>query len=234
MHPSPFVHNPHRDRRFFVFDMFETLLSNKLGTVEPIFERLCTYYPGVRPSDISSCYHGLSRRFKETHSNMELSIDVLIRHLDGEFGFENDPASMEEPLLVETGIYGLADGADDALAYLKDNGYRIAVLSNTRYHSRTLRRMLELEGISEHVDEVVASADIGFRKPRQEAYKIVADSLGAEPSKCFFCGDNIDKDYYGPLAAGYAGAVHIDTAGDSRASYTVRSIGDLPDLFGTR
>ncbi|MCQ2085118.1 MAG: HAD family hydrolase [archaeon] len=233
MRQYPFVHNRDPSRRFFAFDMFETLVRNKKGTVEPIFETLCTYYPGIEPSDISHCYHTFSRGFKETHKNRELPIDEIIRHLDSTFGFNNDPVSMEKPLLRDNHIYGLGEDVKEVLEYLRRKEYRIAVLSNTRYHEFTLRGILEDEGISDLVDIVVTSADMGWRKPAPESYQAVLDALGAKASECFFCGDTASKDYYGPLAVGMKGAVLLDYKNEESENLVgkVDSIRKLPDLF---
>lgn len=231
MRQYPFFHRRDKDRRFFAFDMFETLVENRLGTVEPIFETLCTYYPGVEPSLVSHTYHMQTKEFKATHQNMELPINEIISNLDRVFGFDNDPSEMEKPLLRDTHIYDVCEGTERTLRYLKDNGYRIGVLSNTRYHSPTLRGMLEDCGISEYVDVVVASADIGYRKPHTEAYRAVLAELGADAKDCFYCGDNLSNDYFGPLSAGMRGAVHIDRKKEGGATHAIRDIGDLPSLF---
>ncbi|MCQ2079448.1 MAG: HAD-IA family hydrolase [archaeon] len=231
MRGETFHHYRDRAQRFFVFDMFGTLVINERNTVEPIFEVLCTYYPGVDPSDLSHAYHEFTREFKSTHSNMELSIDRIIERLDEVFGFHNDPDSMEDPLLRNTRLYTAAPGAEDLLRYLKDNGYRVGVLSNSRYHSRTIRGILEDEGLLGYIDEVVSSADIGFRKPHPEAYLDILRRMGAEPGKAYFAGDNIAKDYYGPLAVSFRGAVLISPEIAGQNLMRVDRIGDIIGLF---
>lgn len=231
MNSEAFHHFRDRSQRFFIFDMFGTLVLNERHTVEPIFETLCTYYPGVEPSKVSHTYHEFTREFKSTHSNMELGIDEIIRHLDSVFGFENDPDSMEDPLLRNNRLYTLAPGALELLRYLKENGYRIGVLSNTRYHSHTIRGILEDEGLLPYVDEVVCSADIGYRKPRPEAYLSILERMGAEPRRAYFAGDNLAKDYFGPLAVSFRGAVWISAEEAEENVLRVPRIGDIIGLF---
>ncbi len=62
---------------------------------------------------------------------------------------------------------------------------------------------------------------------------MAASALGAVPKDCYFCGDSDSNDYYGPLQAGFRGAVHIGD-GDPGIRYRVGRIGDLPSLFADR
>ena len=231
MRPNPFVHDRDKGRRFFAFDMFGTLAVNTAGTIQPIFEKMCTYYPGVPPEELDSAYIGIKKEFKSTHKNKELPLDAIIHMLDEKFGMENDPDAMEQPMLRFTHLYGPAPGAKDTLEYLRDNGYRIGVLSNTRYHHRTLEGMLEDFGLMGYIDKVVTSADLGIRKPDPYVYKDVSEELGGDLKHCFYCGDNAGKDYYGPLAAGMKGAVLIDPALEQPVHWKIGSIGELPSLF---
>lgn len=136
-------------------------------------------------------------------------------------------------MLRRTGNYTAADGAEDTLRHLKDRGYRIGVLSNSRFRSSSISGILEEEGLSGYVDVLISSADTGIRKPDPEQYHAAARALGADPKDCYFCGDSDSNDYYGPLQAGFRGAVYI---GEGRPGirYAVRRIGNLPSLFKDR
>ncbi len=176
-------------------------------------------------------YREQATAFRRTNSGLELPIDAVIGNLDAMFGFENDPGAMEGPRLRDTRLYGPASGSAAALGYLKDTGYRIGVMSNTRYHGAVIRGLLEDAGLAGSVDEIVTSADVGFRKPRAEAYAAIADRIGADWRDVLFCGDSLSNDYYGPLSARLRGAVHIDPT-SSAATWRIGSLGDLPGLFG--
>ena len=231
MRPDPFVHDRDTGRRFFAFDMFGTLVVNTIGTTQPIFDVMCTYYPGIDPDEIGAEYVRIKKEFKETHKNKELPIDTIIRRIDERFGTHNDPDEMEQPMLRHTRIYGPAPGAKETLGYLKDNGYRIGVMSNTRYHHTTLEGILEDYGMLGYIDRVVTSADLGIRKPEPFVYDSIAEALGGDVRHCFYCGDSDSKDYYGPLAAGMKGAALIDPEMKAPVRWKIRSIGDLPSLF---
>lgn len=234
MKQSPFVHRRDPSRMFFAFDMFGTLVVNTQGTVLPVFEALCSYYPGTDPKEVYRIYREQEAAFKATHRSMELPIDSVVANLDAVLGCETDTEGMEDRLLRGTHLFAAAAGSASTLSYLKDLGYTIGVLSNTRYHEPVIRRILEDSGLIGYIDEVVTSADIGYRKPRAEAYRAIVDRLGTVPGDCYFCGDSLSRDYYGPLSVRFKGAVHIDPSMSSTATWKVPSIGDVPGLFEHR
>lgn len=97
----------------------------------------------------------------------------------------------------------LADGAKELLTYLKTYGYKLAVLSNSIFSSETLKRYLNKFGLLPYFDEVISSADIGYRKPSKEAFNAVLDRFGVKANRdIYFIGNKIDKDYEGAKSAG--------------------------------
>ena len=97
----------------------------------------------------------------------------------------------------------LAVGAKSLLGYLFDRGYTLAVLSNSIFSSKTLKKYMAEFGIEQYFTEVVSSADIIYRKPSGEAFRFVLNALGVSPSpEIYFIGNKLDKDAMGALDAG--------------------------------
>ena len=128
-------------------------------------------------------------------------------------------------------MFQAIDGAVDTLRYFKDRGYRIGVLSNTTYRSSVVRGVLEDNGFDGLLDSVKSSADIGYKKPSDEAYSAIVESLGAEKHMCFFVGDTCLKDCKGPLDFGMRGAFLIDPESVGKKDYIVVDISEIPTLF---
>lgn len=230
-HHRPLVHAADPDDRFFVFDMFGTLVYNRFGNLDAVHDAFHSLYPESDEDALLFEYGRFDREFRDTHRNHEeCSIDMIIRHMDGKYGTETDIPRAEEHILVDTGTFVPVNGAERLLCYLKSHGYRIGVLSNTRYHGPAVRRILDDGGLGRYVDAVVTSADIGLKKPRPESYATVAERLGAPISRCFFAGDSVGNDYHGPIAAGMRSAVLV---GDPKSAgiLWVPGIGDIEDLF---
>ena len=73
---------------------------------------------------------------------------------------------------------------------LKDDGYRLAILSNNvREFATYWRSTVPLELF----DVVVDSCEEGIRKPDPEIYRRTADRLGVAPEACVFLDDSADN-----------------------------------------
>lgn len=73
------------------------------------------------------------------------------------------------------------------LVELKEAGFKVAIFSN---YTSDLREKIKSNGISELVDEVVISAEIGFQKPDKRAFEILFQKLEVLPDEVIFIDDS--------------------------------------------
>jgi putative hydrolase of the HAD superfamily len=99
------------------------------------------------------------------------------------------------------------DDAVPALRRVHDAGLVAAVLTNGDAAHQALK--LERVGLAEHLDVVVASDDLPAGKPDPRAYAAACEVLGVAPGDVLMVGNDVEKDYQGPLDAGL-GAVLLD------------------------
>jgi putative hydrolase of the HAD superfamily len=99
------------------------------------------------------------------------------------------------------------DDAVPALRRVHDAGLVAAVLTNGDAAHQALK--LERVGLAEHLDVVVASDDLPAGKPDPRAYTAACEILGVAPGDVLMVGNDVEKDYQGPLDAGL-GAVLLD------------------------
>lgn len=78
---------------------------------------------------------------------------------------------------------------------------RVGLCSNFT-HAPTARRILAESGLSEHLDAVVISEDVGLRKPRREIFDALLTGLGSDPAQTLHVGDNLEADVAGAAARG--------------------------------
>jgi putative hydrolase of the HAD superfamily len=103
----------------------------------------------------------------------------------------------------------LVDGAAQLLTGLKEDGYRIGLISNTgRTPGKTMRKVLEGYGLLDCFDAMTFSDEAGHIKPSPEIYRIALEELGARPDRTAHVGDNPLLDIYGAKACGMK-AVHF-------------------------
>lgn len=99
------------------------------------------------------------------------------------------------------------DDAVPALRRVRDAGLVVAVLTNGDSVHQRLK--LDRTGLAEHLDVVVASDDLPAGKPDPRAYDATCEILGVAPGDVLMVGNDVEKDYQGPLDAGLA-AVLLD------------------------
>ena len=90
----------------------------------------------------------------------------------------------------------------DALARLRQKGYRLWLLSNaqemfTRYELNHL-------GLADAFDKIYISSSFGFRKPDVRFFRALLEEQNLDPKRCLMIGNDRDTDIAGAKAAGLA------------------------------
>jgi putative hydrolase of the HAD superfamily len=92
----------------------------------------------------------------------------------------------------------LLPGAKDALAQVRDRGYRMGLISNTgRTPGSMLRVVMGKLGILEPFKTTTFSDEILFRKPNELAFNVTLQKLRAIPKAAVHVGDDSEKDVLG-------------------------------------
>lgn len=113
------------------------------------------------------------------------------------------------------------------IAYLKENGYRLAVASATKLP--LVIRVLTENGIVDCFDQVVSGNMFERGKPDPEIYFYTAEKLGVKPEECLVIEDST----IGITAASRAGmkiaAVIDDRFGFDRslADFEIENLGEV-------
>ena len=97
--------------------------------------------------------------------------------------------------------------APPILSWLRDRGLRIGICSNAPFPPEMMRRQMASNGITELVDAIVLSSEVGKRKPAPELYRAAIDAIGTSPARTLFVGDRVREDFEGPCAAGMQAVV---------------------------
>ena len=88
------------------------------------------------------------------------------------------------------------------LQEVRARGLRIGIVSNTFDPPDLLHADLVSDGVTERVDAIVFSSELGLRKPAPEIYRAALDALDVEPANALFVGDRVREDVQGPAALG--------------------------------
>jgi len=227
-----FLHDPDESKRAFIFDMYGTLVRARFGNLDDIYSAFYRLFPDADKADVQREYERIVSEFEGNHGpHREMSITYLLERMDEAFHTENDSLEAENVMMRSTHTFIPVEGAEDTLRFFRDRGYKIGVLSNTSYRGIVVKGLLEDVGFDHLIDAVVSSADVGYRKPHDNAYQAAIDSLGMKRSDCFFAGDSEDKDFLGPRRFGMRGSFLIDPSRPSRENGIVSSISEIPTFF---
>ena len=108
----------------------------------------------------------------------------------------------------------------DARSTLRDLqrlGIRLALISNTLWHSRTHERHLERDGLLHYFEYRAFSSDKPWAKPHPSIFLETLGLLGVSPAQAIFVGDRPPDDIKGALDAGMFAILkrsrHSDLAG---------------------
>lgn len=123
------------------------------------------------------------------------------------------------------------EGTAQALARLRRDGYRLAVLSNA---DGTMEELIEQVGLREYFEFVLDSGTVAWEKPDPRIFRDAVARLGVEPADALYAGDLYHVDVLGARAAGMD-AVLVDPL--NRRSHDVDripTVAHLPDYVSGR
>ena len=112
---------------------------------------------------------------------------------------------------------------------LKRRGFKLGVISNW---DATLERLLRSIGSLPYLDDVVASAAVGYRKPSSAIFEIALERMGVDAAHAIHVGDLPEADGDGAFNAGIRPVI-IDRNGrfpDCRYE-TIKALTDLVSLL---
>jgi len=126
------------------------------------------------------------------------------------------------------------DGAPKALSALREEGYTLAIVSNTmRTPGATLRKLLEQFGLLRYFAHLVFSDEVGVRKPDPAIFLGALRAVGGDPATAIHVGDDSMLDVGGARAAGMrviqVTNVPLKALGARQPDAVIPSLAALPD-----
>lgn len=88
------------------------------------------------------------------------------------------------------------------LEALRENGFKVGVLSNTIWSRERHEQVFERDGVLHLIDGAVYSSEIAVTKPHPEAFLAAARAVGVPPEQVAFVGDRPFEDVHGAQRAG--------------------------------
>lgn len=164
----------------------------------------------------------------------EVSSDRIFGEIIEKWGLQTDLSA------VKTGFYSFfrTDAepypeAEDTLKELKRRGIKTGILTDVAYGMDNVFSLQDIAPVSDWIDVVYTSVDIGFRKPNPAGYRKLLDFFGVSPGEMLFIGDE-EKDIVGAKRLGMV-AVLINRSGEIRnfgQDNTLDSLSGIFDMVG--
>lgn len=187
-----------RSFRAIGFDLDGTLVDRDAGVRDYIWNQ--AQQLGLSPDD----WRRYETRFLKLDQQGHAPKNHVFASLKNEFGLEPSVEELVDHFREEAGRKcPLFPEVRRTLTALRGQGVKLAILTNGT--SRMQRAKLVSCGLSELVDAVLISEEMGARKPEPAAFRLMCDLLAVSPKECAYVGDHPMKDIAGAQSAGIFG-----------------------------
>lgn len=122
----------------------------------------------------------------------------------------------------------------DTIKYLRDEKFRLGIISNLSGHSRVSERYAQLQELDllSLFDVITMSGEIGFSKPNPEIFLMSVGKLdGIKAGESMFIGDSYFFDVLGARAAGMVPVLLDQNLGTDYGCMKIASIKELIPLI---
>lgn len=143
-----------------------------------------------------------------------------------------------EEASLEVGVVAV-DGAHETLAALEKGGIRRGLVCDTGFTpARVVRRLLDDLELSDHLETLCFSDEVGVPKPGNEIFAKALAELGVRPPEAIHVGDLRRTDIAGAHDVGMHAArfrgVHDDRSDAPEAHIVLDEHGQLLEVIGLR
>lgn len=224
---------------FVFFDLDNTLIDHTHAETAALHSTYLDIFGSADGFDeFRLAYHTINLRLWDAYSHSRISKD------DVKFGrFDESVGQLtSDKIIIDkfTALYyenyarfwKAIPGADDAIKFVKNAGFRVGVLSNGFIELQYLK--IEKMGWTDLFETIVLSEEAGVQKPYPGIFRFAEEKTGLPPDNHLYIGDSIETDIKGAVTAGWK-SVFFDFSGKSRqsdlAEFSLNSWSEFPDKF---
>jgi HAD superfamily hydrolase (TIGR01549 family) len=179
--------------------------------------------------------HSLNERWdRATKGGANLRLQDLLTETWATYGILPNPGEIAEaaaryiaPIDLRVVAY---DDAQGTLELLRQQGYKIGLISNTMWPGEIHLQEMARSGLLPYFDHTLFSSEIGIWKPQPGIYHLSLDALGVSPAEAVFVGDMPEHDIVGAQRAGIRGIYKRNDGSQPGAVRPDAEIGHLAEL----
>jgi len=201
--------------RAISFDLWFTLIwgDDKLSSkyteyrVSALYDVISKYNPKITIEDIEKLFNYTAHFRMTTHPRK------TVKYILFAAGIEADDSIIDEAWRrYEESTYIIRPYLNkktiDTLENLKNEGYKIGIVSNTSFSVNNLNHILDNIGIIKYFDVIISSADEEVKKPHPEIYHRLINRLRVKPGEVIHVGDKYMDDVIGAYLTGIHGILY--------------------------
>ena len=227
-----------------LFDLDGTLCDSDTAwsiAEKETFQLLRKQYPDVSEETVTNAWRTIHQRLFQQLGAGKLSMaevrDARFQCLFEELGLPTDKV-MEElsdffcsRYLTSLRLY------EDVTVLDELHAYHVGIITNGAHDEHTDSQLSKVQhlGLSERIQSLTISGEIGVRKPKIEIFKVACERADVLPEEAIFIGDSVQNDIVGANRAGITSVlinrkldVLIPETVDEQPDYT---ISNLPDVL---
>jgi len=183
---------------------------------------------------------GIPRVDKENRTLPDFKVDPLEGKLSRIFELDEEDTGLLielcrvflQPIFSRAEIY---PDVEPTLEKLRDEGYRMAVISNSPWGSpaKLWHEEVERLGLTHWFEAIVFCSEAGWRKPARPVFDLALERMNASVEDGVFVGDDPRWDVVGPHNIGMK-AILLDREGvlTDHNCPVIRGLGELVRLLG--
>jgi putative hydrolase of the HAD superfamily len=169
--------------------------------------------------------------------DMTENVRAICERIDAQPSTEALERALEIRAAMYRDLFRPQPGAVETLGWLREHGYRAALVSMCAPDTPALWRASPLGGL---VDVLVFSSEVGLRKPDPAIYLSASDGLGVDPTACLYVGDGSYRELTGAALVGMTPVRIVDPAEDGAVlrpdrddwqGAEIRSLAEVPSLL---
>ena len=204
------------------FDLDGTLCDSDTAwniAVSETFQRLRKHYPNVSEETLTNAWTtALQKLFEQLNAgkcSMAEVRDSRFPFLFKELGLSQGPVTEElNDFLSLRYLMGLRLYED--VTVIEDlHAYHVGIITNGAHDDHTDSQFSKVQhlGLSDRIQSLTISGEIGVRKPNLEIFKVACERASVLSEESMFIGDSIQNDIVGANRAGMT-SVHINRTSD--------------------
>ena len=125
---------------------------------------------------------------------------------------------------------------DDVTVLEELHAYHVGIITNGAHDEHTDSQLSKVRhlGLSERIQSLTISGEIGIRKPKVGIFKVACERAGVSPKEAMFVGDTVENDIVGANRVGMTSVfidrksdVLVPKTADEQPGYSVSNLYDV-------